>query len=115
MPQRPPCAEGSGWLRLELPSPLGLLQGSDGSITCERTPFPVAQDGIVARLHNHASPGVCRCPSHGGTAEDVSLVPIAAVLDERRLSAMAVHPSALKSRRSAEPVQNSVSTEELAE
>jgi hypothetical protein len=110
--------ETSGSIFLDVPSyavlPSRLCRGW-WAINCERTPFWVVQAGAIARLDHHVSRGVRGCARHSGKLESMSLIPISAVLDERRLSAMAAHPSALQTRLSAQPVEHSVDDEELPE
>lgn len=61
---------------------------------CEWVPFPVVRSIAIARLNYHPSGRVCECPDHRDETESVWLFSIAALLDERRLSSMAAHPSA---------------------
>lgn len=74
------------------------------------------QSEAIVRLNYHSSRRVCGCLDHGDALETVWLVPIAAVLDERRLSSMAAHPSALGDWYwSPKPVENPMLDEELPE
>jgi hypothetical protein len=91
--------------------------GGCWAIDCERIPFPVVQLGTTAHLTYHSSRRVCGCPGHDDALKVVSLVPIATLLDEQRLSSMAAHPSAAADWywRSPEPIDNPVFDEEFPE
>jgi hypothetical protein len=83
-------------------------------INCDWILFPVLQPGAITRLNYHVSGHVCACPDHNAP-KVVWLVPIAVVLDERRLSSMAAHPSALGEWYLIEPVEDTLFDEEFPE
>jgi hypothetical protein len=62
--------------------------------------------GAVVRLSEHRRRGLVVCPERDDQLDGVALVSLDEVLDSKRLSAMATHPS-------AQPRQHSVIREEL--
>jgi hypothetical protein len=60
-------------------------------IDCEWIPFPITPPGVIASFSDYSS---CQVGAQPDDGEGAWVVSIAALLDERRLSSMAAHPSA---------------------
>lgn len=97
MPQRFLARRGSGPLSLGCRATQCVPSRSCRGwweIDCEWIPFPVVPPGVSTRLSDHSPRHVSVCPDPEDGGEGAWVVPIAALLDERRLSSMAAHPSA---------------------
>jgi hypothetical protein len=81
------------------------------TITDERSAVGQSSESVV-HLSDYQRRRVFLCPGNGNELKDVALVRIADVLDEKRLSAMAAHPSSQR-RTSAKPPENPTLGEEL--
>jgi hypothetical protein len=73
---------------------------------------PPEPKGSVIELSEHTRRRVYLCPGRGNELVGVALVPIADVIDEKRLSSMAAHPSMWRPR-SPQPVQDPMGGEEF--
>ena len=74
------------------PEPISAPRRPDGRPSPD--PIPTGSpNGSVIRLSDYVHSRLFFCPGKGNELRGLSLVPIAEVIDEKRLSAMADHPS----------------------
>lgn len=83
---------------------------------CEWVPFPIVPPGVGNPVSDSMPGHVCWRPNHNDPRDGAWVVPIAALLDERRLSAMAAHPSAAGEWYwSPQPIDDPIFDEEFPE